>query len=327
MNGRFLLTLQTAAAVTLLSAVAAHAAPAASSELAYVGNQASGTISVIDTTRDVVVRTVPTHGKIGTKIQAVLADRDGKHLFAVDADANALVEVDALSGRIIKRIHVGRAPEGAALSPSGKTIAVCVEDDNLAVLVDVATATVTHVIPTQGKNPEHCVFSDDEHWLMTGNENSGDVDIIDLQMARSVALVHTSGRSRGVAWLPHQSIAYVAEESAGGVDIVDAAKHAVIGSIRTGLRPADAIATADGRRVFVSNGGDGTVSAIDTANRKVIATIRVGKRPWNMAITHNGKKLYVANGRSNSVSVIDTEKLALIKNIAVGKLPWGVSIP
>jgi len=327
MNRRISANLTVTLPGMILLCAAALAAPAPAAAYAYVGNQVSGTVSVIDTSTDEVVRTLPDHGKIGKKIQAVVAARDEKHIFVVDADGNDLVEIDTASGKIVKHIPVGRAPEGASLSPSGKTIAVCVEEDNQVVLVDVATATATHVIPTQGRNPEHCVFSRDEKWLMTGNENSDDADIIDLAKDRSVGLVHTTGRSRGVAWLPGDRIAYVAEENSNGVNIVDVPGRRVLRLIPTGLRSADVIATRDGKTVFVSNGGAGTISAIDTATEKVIATIAVGKRPWNMALTHDGKKLYVANGHTGDVSVIDTAKLAVIKTIPVGKLPWGVNIP
>jgi YVTN family beta-propeller protein len=311
----------------LLLSMMSTAALADAAEFAYVGNQESGTVSVIDTSSDQVTRTLPDHGKIGAKVQAVITDRTGKTSFVVDANSNALIAVDVASGKVKQRIDVGKSPEGASLSPSGKSIAVCVEDDNVVTLVDVATEKVTQKIETQGKNPEHCVYSSDAKWLMTSNEKSDDVDIIDLKAARSVALVHTSGHPRGIAWLPNKPIAYVVQESAGGVDVVDVDKRAVIETIQTGLRPADALASLDGKLVFVCNGGDGTLSVIDTATRKVVATISVGKRPWNMALTRDGKKLYVANGRSNSVSVIDTVRLAAIKEIAVGELPWGVSIP
>lgn len=307
--------------------VAALAVPRHAAAHAYVGNQASGTVSVIDTATDTVVRTLPATGRIGKKIQAVVADRSERRVFVVDAMGNDLVELDATTGRVLKRVPVGRAPEGASLSPSGKTIAVCVEEDNTVVLVDVTTARITHVIHTQGKNPEHCEFSSDGRWMMTSNENSGDVDIIDLAADRSVARLPTAGHPRGVAWLPNRSIAYVAQESANGVNVVDAASRRVVRFIPTALRAAGAIAAPDGKTVFVSNGGAGTVSAVDTATGRVVATIPVGKRPWNMAITHDGAKLYVANGRSNSVSVIDARKLTLLKTIPVGGLPWGVSIP
>lgn len=318
-----------AACIAFAFAVATvHPASAAAvGSLAYVGNQGNGTISVIDTSNDTVVRTVPAAGSLGKKIQAVIADHTGRTLFAVDAAANALLVVDATSGALIKSIDVGRSPEGASISPSGKTIAVCVEEDNLVALVDVASATIRRKIQTQGKNPEHCDFSADERWLLASDENSDDVDVIDVAAGRSIALVHTAGGPRGIAWLPRRKLAYVAQERGGGVDLIDIDKHTVSESIPTGLRPADVIAGSDGKLVFVSNGGDGTVSAIDTASGTVIATTPVGKRPWNMALGGGGRKLYVANGRSDSVSVIDTTSFKVLTTISVGALPWGVDIP
>lgn len=301
-------------------------ATAQAADVAFVGNQGDGTVSVIDTGGDKVTRTLPDRNKIGTKVQAVVPDRTGKTVFVVDALGNDLIPVDVASGSVGQAIPVGTAPEGATLSPDGKTIAVCIEDDNAVTLVDVAHRRVRQRIPLQGKNPEHCVFDSTGRWLMTSNENSDDLDVVDLRAGKSVALIHAPGHPRGIAWLPHQSIAYVAQEAAGNVDVVDVTQRTVLASIHTGLRPADAIASPDGTRVYVTNGGDGTVSVVDTAARRVLSSVPVGKRPWNMAITRDGRKLYVPNGRSNSVSVIDTASLKVIAEIPVGTLPWGVTI-
>ncbi|HEX3895020.1 MAG TPA: beta-propeller fold lactonase family protein [Rudaea sp.] len=293
---------------------------------AYVGNQENGTISIIDTGSDQVIKTVPEKGKIGEKIQAVVTDPAEKTAFVVDAKGNSLVVVDLASGEVKQTIAVGRSPEGASLSPDGKTIAVCVEDDNVVTFVDVATQKVSRKIPTQGKNPEHCVFSSDEKWLVTSNENSNDIDVIDLKAGKSIAKIATSGHPRGMALLRGKNVAYVVQELVNGVDVVDLDKKKVVATIKTGVHPADAMASRDGKRVFIANGGDGTVSAIDVATGKVLGTTPVGKRSWNMAMTPDGGKLYTANGRSNDVSVIDTATFKTIKTIPVGGLPWGVFI-
>ena len=118
----------------------------AAASKAYVGNQENGTISIIDTGSDQVIKTVPEKGKIGEKIQAVVTDPAEKKAFVVDAKGNSLVVVDLASGEVKQKIPVGQSPEGASLSPDGKTIAVCVEDDNLVTFVDVATQKVTRKI-------------------------------------------------------------------------------------------------------------------------------------------------------------------------------------
>ena len=294
---------------------------------AYVANEHDGTVAVIDTATDDVLRTVVIHGNGGDKLQAALADRSEKTLFVVDALSSTLIVYDLAAGKVEQRIAVGKSPEGASLSPSGKQIAVCGEDDNIVNFIDVASRKVLRSIALQGKNPEHCEFSKDEHWLLTSNENSNDVDILDLTVGKSVALVHTAGHPRGIAILPDNKTAYVAQETSGGVDVIDIAAHTVTKSITTGLRPSGAIASPDGKRVYISNGGSATISVIDTAQNKVTGEVPVGKRAWNMALTHDGKKLYIANGRSDSVSVIDTVALKAIAEIPVGTLPWGVQIP
>ncbi len=299
----------------------------AAADVAYVANQGGGTVSMIDTSLDQVTRTLPDQGSIGAKVQAVVANPSQTRAFVVDADSGALVVVDSTTGQIEQRLGVGKAPEGASIAPSGKLIAVCIEDEDAVAIVDVASAKILQKVHTQGNNPEHCMFSSDDRWLLVSDENSSNLDLIDVKAGRSVGVIPDPGHPRGLAWLPHQSLAYVANEHGGGVDVVDVDARAVVQSIKTGLRPAGALAAADGKRVFVSNGGSGTITVIDTATRSAVATIPVGQRPWGMALTHDGKKLYVANGRSNSVSVIDTVTLAVIKEIPVGALPWGVSIP
>lgn len=294
---------------------------------AYVANEGDGAVAVIDTKTDEVERTLVAHGEFGDKLQAAVADRGEHTLFVVDALASQLVVINLASGKITQCIAAGKSPEGASLSPSGKTLAVCSEEDNSVVFVDVATRKVTGSAPTQGKNPEHCEWTGDSRLVLTSNENSDDVDVIDVKARRSIALIKTGGHPRGIAILPGKPIAYIAQETTGNVDVVDIEQHKVLRSIATGVRPAGAIASADGRRVYVANGGSATVSVIDTGNDQVVAQVPVGKRAWNMALTHDGKKLYVANGRSDSVSVIDTATLESIKEIDVGKLPWGVQIP
>ncbi len=313
-------------AIAALPVALLAAANVSAASKAYVGNQENGTISIIDTASDTVIKTVPEKGKIGEKIQAVVTDPAEKNAFVVDAKGNSLVVVDLNSGEIKQKIAVGASPEGASLSPDGKTVAVCVEDDNAVAFVDVATQKVTRKIKTQGQNPEHCVFTRDEKWLITSNENSNDIDVIDLAAGKSIAKIATAGHPRGVALVPGKHIAYVVQETTGGVDVVDLDAKKVLTSIATGTRPADVVASKDGKRMFVANGGDGTVVAIDVATNKIVATAKTGKRCWNMALTPDGSKLYTADGRSNAVSVIDTASFKTIKSVPVGGLPWGVFI-
>jgi len=317
--------LPSALAALLSSAAIASGAQAAG--LAYVPNQKSGTISVIDTARDQVVRTLSAGGKLGKRLQAIDADRRGTLLYVVDAQNNTLFAIDPATDAVKQSVDIGKEAEGVRLSPSGDTLAVCAEGQNMALLVDAASFAIEARIPVKGKNPEHCEFTRDGKWLLTSNEGSNDIDVIDVAKRESTGTIPTSGHPRGAAFVPGTSHVYVAQEAADSVDVIDLAARKKIASIPTALRTAGVTISNDGKRAYAANGGAGSVSVIDVATSKVVKEIPVGKRPWNMALTADGAKLYVANGRSNSVSVIDTKALKVIREIAVGELPWGVAIP
>jgi YVTN family beta-propeller protein len=303
------------------------ALPAAASPFAYVPNQKSGTISVIDTATDTVTKTLSGSGALGKRLQAIDSDVKGDILYVVDAEHNKLFAIDPSNDTVKHSVDIGEDAEGVRLSPSGDMLAVCAEGQHKVLLIDAKTFQITSRIPTQGKNPEHCEFAPDKKLLLTSNEGTDNLDVIDLGQKKSVGTIATSGHPRGAAFIPGTTHVYVAQESANAVDVIDLPTRNKIASITTPLRTAGITVSRDGKHVYAAAGGAGSVAVIDVATNKVTHEIKVGQRPWNMALTPDGKKLYVANGRSNSVSVIDTASLKVTKEIPVGELPWGVTIP
>lgn len=302
--------------------------PVLAAEYAYVPNTGSGTISVIDTGSDTVVKTLPAHGTLGKKLLGLAVSDDGKRLFVVDAPANGVRVVDAATGKLIQTIPTGKSPEGVEIAPGGQIAAACAEESNQVVLFDPQSLKVIDAIKLQGSNPEHCVFSPDGKWLLASNENSNNIDVVNVAERKSVKLVPALNHPRGIGFTPDGKRAYIANEGANTVQVLAVGSWKTLKTIPTALRTAGIEVSPDGTHVFVANGGAGTVQVINTFSDKVVASLKVGGRPWNMAMTQYGTKLYVANGHSNSVSVIDTADtpMKVIKTIPVGKLPWGVAI-
>lgn len=306
---------------------AADGEPAAAPAVAaYVPNEKSGTIAVIDTASDKVVRNLSGGGKFGKRVQQIAVVPGGKTLLVVDGMSHQLHELDIASDTILRSVDIGEDAEGVTLSPSGEQLAVCAEGRDVVLLIDEKRFTIDQQIKTQGDTPEHCAYTPDGKRLLTSNEGSSDLDVIDLAAGKSVATIKTSGHSRGMGFSPDGNTVYVAQESANVVDVIDLAKGSKVASIPAALRTAGITVSSDGSRVYASNGGAGSITVIDTAAGKAIAEIPVGKRPWNPALTPDGRKLYVANGRSNTVSVIDTAALKETAQIPVGEFPWGAVI-
>ncbi|TQV10899.1 hypothetical protein DB813_05820, partial [Xanthomonas perforans] len=212
-------------------------APATPPVFAYVPNQRSGTVSVIDTHTDTVVRTLSAQGQLGKRLQQLLPGPQG-HLYLIDAEHHRLVELDAEKDAVLRSVDIGENAEGIALSPDGKQFAVCVEGQNQVTLIDAAQFVVQQVIATRGQAPEHCAYTPDGKWLLTSNEGSNDMDMIELATHRSRGVVATSGHPRGMAFAPDGHSVYIAQETANVVDVIDLQTRQRRASLPAGVRTA-----------------------------------------------------------------------------------------
>ena len=180
----------------VLAAIAATA-NAARGATAYVPNEGSATISVIDTATDTVTGSL----RHGEKPRGIALSADGTRLYLSDQTGKALIVVDVAGNSVAATIPLGDSPEAIYLSPDGKWLSAAIEDNDEVVLVDTKTLKVDRRIKVPGRNPEHAVFSPNGKWLYVSAENSDAVDIIDLA-ARGGLQVRNGGQSPARYRLP-----------------------------------------------------------------------------------------------------------------------------
>src|SRR5450755_289714 len=152
-----------AAILTMATALSALAAP-----FAYVSNEGSASVSVIDTATDKVTATF----NVGGKPRGIALSADRKRLYLSDQTGNAALIIDASNGTLLGRTALGSSPEGIYLSTDGRLLSAAVEEDDQVMLVDTATAKVVQRLKMRGKNPEHAVFSPDGRWLYVSSEEA-----------------------------------------------------------------------------------------------------------------------------------------------------------
>jgi YVTN family beta-propeller protein len=78
---------------------------------------------------------------------------DGKFALVSDLDAGDLVVIDAAAHKEVKRLPLGRMPEGILIPPSGGLAYVAVNGDNHVAVIDLKSWQVTRKIQT-GKGPD-----------------------------------------------------------------------------------------------------------------------------------------------------------------------------
>jgi len=326
----------------------AAAAPATdslpSAELAYVTNEDSQDLTVIDTRSDSVVATIP----VGTRPRGVKVSPDGRTVYVAlsgspkcppsmpdeeceklkaDKSKDGIAEVDVAARRVRRVLPGGSDPEQFDISADGQRLYISNEDAGTASVVDVASGTITSTVKV-GEEPEGVRVSPDGKLVYVTAETDNSIQVLDAETGARKVRIKVGKRPRDVAFTPDGKRAYSTAEVGGSVSVIDVAGNKVISTIKfpADAKPMGVRVSPDGKRVYVATGRGGTVVVIDPASEKIVGSVKVGQRPWGIALTQDGKKLYTANGPSNDVSVVDTERLQVIKTVPVGKIPWGVAI-
>ena len=122
----------------------------------WTAHSRDGGVSVIDIAAKKVVQTIP----IGTKRSNRLKfTPDGKHVLISDLDGNEVVVLDTSSRKEIKRIKMGRTPEGILMAKDGSRAYVAEAGENRIAIVDLKTMEVTGHLTT-GDGPDGMAWSD-----------------------------------------------------------------------------------------------------------------------------------------------------------------------
>jgi YVTN family beta-propeller protein len=105
---QFKKNLSSFSALTLTLAALCTSATVLAAPFAYVPNEKSGTLSVIDTENDTVVAEI----KAGDKPRGLAVSMDGKTLYVSDQPHNALLKINLEDRSILGSIDLGESRKG-----------------------------------------------------------------------------------------------------------------------------------------------------------------------------------------------------------------------
>lgn len=282
-------------------------------DYAYVTNQSSSDLSVIDLDRMAEIERVPVPGApagiaVAPKLGAV---------FTVSPDSKVLRRYGMPVDKPQAERTLDGGPIGVAVDePRGR---VFVSDwYNARVWVIAADDLSTSQMLSTGSAPAGLALSSDGKWLATADRDANQVSIFDAQTLKLQHRVTVGLRPFGVTFSPDGRL-FSADVGSNTVTAVDPVSGQVLGHAATRERPY-AVAFAGGRG-FVTNQYDDSVSVFDATSLAAIATIDTGEYPEGIDTTADGRQIVVANWFSNSLTVIDPVSLEVVGEIATGDGP------
>jgi YVTN family beta-propeller protein len=127
--------------------------------------------------RDALIRRFSEESYLSPRDLAL--DPDGRTLYVVAEDADAVLIVDLEAGSVTGRISVGRRPHSIVLAPDGRTAYVTnSRSDNVSV-IDLAAAEEVGTLPT-GTEPAGLALGPAGGTLFVANRASDDISVIDV---------------------------------------------------------------------------------------------------------------------------------------------------
>jgi len=292
---------------------------------AYVFNEGSGDISIIDIETQEVTTTVDA----GLRIRW-FSNRffDGRRVWTVDADsknAEAIV-FDPWTLQTIKRIPFGSGPSmSLELSPDLKHAITISPGTDEVVVIDTATYEIVRRIPV-GKFPCDLTLSVDGKHAFIVERDQDTLSIVDWQSGKTLKTVALEDQSSPhmLTLSPDGTKLWVQERDTAMVSVYDAKSLNRMARFPVGRAPITTEFTTLGRTTLTTHIGEDFLKIFDADSFSDIKTIQVGRSPVNSIFEPSGRYAYVTNRQSNSVSIIDTELWEEVKAIKVGTNPFGL---
>ncbi len=123
---------------------------------------------------------------------------DGKFLYVVAQDADALLKVDTESREVTNRVQVGDHPHSAILNDQGNLIYVSNQwSDNVSV-IETEALMVIDTIQT-GNGPAGMALSNDEKNLFTVNTFGSNLSVLNISSEREMRRLSTGSDPTGIA--------------------------------------------------------------------------------------------------------------------------------
>ena len=303
----------------LLPCLVMAAAPAAAAPFAYITNQGSHDVSVIDVATQRVVATVP----VGRSPAGVVASSLAGKVYVSNPDSKSISVIDMRTQAVVNTLPAGEGPVGIDASADGRWLLVADWYRQRLLAWDVKAAAPSSHTPLAvpvGRAPAGVAAHDRLPVAFVAERDDDSVAIVDLATARvrsrvrvgthPFALLHDAPRQRVY-------VLNVQSDDVSVVSVADLDAPRVVATLKVGKAPYGAALAAGARLLYVTNQHDDTVSVIDADTLKPLRTLRGFGYPEGVAAV--GDQVYVVNWMDDNVSVLDAASGRALATIATGK--------
>lgn len=255
---------------------------------------------------------------VGGKPAGIALSPDKSTAYVTAPDGKELVEIDAVSRAVKRRLVLGGAPLGVAAHPTRPEVYVADWYAHKLIIVDTEKLAVSGEVAV-GQSPSGLAATPDGRLLLSADRDSDAVSIIDIVTRKRIASVEVGSRPFGITIDDAGKRAFTANVKSDDVTVIDIATRKVIGRVPVGRRPY-AVALAQGSG-FVTDQYGGTITVFDQATFAPIKRIDACDHPEGIEPDAGRANVYVACWGDDVLLRIDPRNLIVTGKVPVGNGP------
>jgi len=303
----------------LSSALCAMPLAAPAAPFAYITNQGSHDVSVIDLATQRVAATVP----VGRSPAGVVASSRAGRVFVSNPDSRTISVIDMRRQQVVETLPAGAGPVGIDAAGDGSRLFVADwYSDRLLVyaLPELAGPAAAPFEIAVGHAPAGVAATADGSTVYVAERDDDSVAVVDVASRRVRARVQVGTHPFALLLDARRQRLYalnVMSDDISVIDLRDPDRPLVVATVKVGKAPYGAALAQDERLIYVTNQHEDTVSVIDAESLQPLRTLKGFGYPEGVAAF--GDRVYVVNWMDDNVSVLDAASGRELATVATGR--------
>ncbi len=224
--------------------------------------------------------------------------------YVVNQGSNNITVFNKKAGRVVDVIATGADPRGIALDQARQRAYVALAGEDSVDVIDVSSNEIIHRIALNaGDRPQEPALTPDGRTLMTANNGSNTVSVIDPVSFIELERINVGNGPNAVLVDSSGKKAYVFNALSDSISIIDLAARQVTATISVDAGPLRGQLNRNGDRLYVIHSLSSYLSVIDTSSLAIVQRISVGTGASALKIDTRTDRIYLGRRFDPLVSV------------------------
>jgi YVTN family beta-propeller protein len=294
---------------------------------AFVGDIASGIVSILSDATDSVVGAIPGEGADNPDLapDGIAFDSGRSEIFSTNPMGGSVSVISASSDSLVATIPVGSQPWGVAYDSGRGEVFVANSGSNTVSVINDTSDTVVATVHVGSIGPAGLAYDGAQGEVFVTGSASNDLAIISDSTNALTTKVDLGAWSVAVVYDPATDDVFVATPSTDNVTVLSGQNNSTVATIPVGTYPDGLAYDPSNGDILVANGGSDSVSAVSDMSNAVVANASSGSGPVGLAFDSKKGEIFADNSKADNVTVLSSNNLANVGSVSLGSNPLGMA--